>query len=68
MKIPKRIWRENPIGSLCNKRKKAFVDPTHLRDLLLYRLTLEAQKRVAESPLSKTRDAPRHGWEPSSIL
>ncbi len=28
-------------------------DPNHLRDLLLYRLTLEAQKRVAESPLSK---------------
>jgi hypothetical protein len=28
-------------------------DPTYLRDLLLYRLTLEAQKRVAESPLSK---------------
>ena len=28
-------------------------DPTYLRDLLLYRLTLEAKKRVAESPLSK---------------
>ena len=28
-------------------------DPAHLQDLLLYRLTLEAQKRVAESPLSK---------------
>ena len=28
-------------------------DPTYLRDLLLYRLTLEAQKRVAESPLPK---------------
>jgi hypothetical protein len=28
-------------------------DPTYLRDRLLYRLTLEAQKRIAESPLSK---------------
>jgi hypothetical protein len=28
-------------------------DPTYLRDLLLYRLTLEAQKRIAESRLSK---------------
>lgn len=28
-------------------------DPDYLRDLLLYRLTLEAQKRVETSPLSK---------------
>ena len=28
-------------------------DPAHLRDLLLYKLTLEAQKRVAKSPLSR---------------
>ena len=28
-------------------------DPSYLRDQLLYRLTLEAQKRVAGSPLSK---------------
>src|SRR5688572_30397109 len=28
-------------------------DPRYLRDLLLYRLTLEAQKRIAESRLSK---------------
>jgi hypothetical protein len=28
-------------------------DPTYLRDLLLYRLTLEAQKRVEASSLSK---------------
>jgi hypothetical protein len=28
-------------------------DPNHLRDLLLYKLTLEAQKRVKSSPLSK---------------
>ena len=28
-------------------------DPNYLRDLLLYRLTLEAQRRVATSPLSK---------------
>ncbi len=28
-------------------------DPGHLRNVLLYRLTLEAKKRVEESPLSK---------------
>jgi hypothetical protein len=28
-------------------------DPDHLRDQLLYNLTLEAQKRVAKSPLSR---------------
>ena len=28
-------------------------DPGYLRDVLLYRLTLEVQKRVANSPLSK---------------
>ena len=28
-------------------------DPAYLRDLLVYRLTLEAKKRIAESPLSK---------------
>ena len=28
-------------------------DPDQLRDLLLYKLTLEAQKRVAKSPLSR---------------
>ena len=30
-------------------------EPTHLRDLLLYKLTVEAQKRVAVSPLTKRR-------------
>jgi hypothetical protein len=28
-------------------------DPNYLRDQLLYKLTLEAQKRLAESPLAK---------------
>lgn len=28
-------------------------DPTHMRDLLLYKLTLEAQQRVARSALSR---------------
>jgi hypothetical protein len=28
-------------------------DPNYLRDQLLYKLTLEAQRRIAESPLSK---------------
>ena len=28
-------------------------DPNYLRDLMLYKLTVEAQRRIAESPLSK---------------
>ena len=28
-------------------------DPNYLRDLMLYKLTLEAQRRIADSPLSK---------------
>ena len=36
-------------------------DPTCLRDLLLYRLTLEARKRVAASPLSKREIVRRPG-------
>jgi hypothetical protein len=28
-------------------------DPSYLRDLMLYKLTVEAQRRIAESPLSK---------------
>ena len=40
-------------------------DPKYLRDLLLYRLTLEAQKRVAESPLSKREIVRRLGTSAS---
>ena len=32
-------------------------DPGYLRDQLLYKLTLEAQRRVAESPLSNVRSS-----------
>jgi hypothetical protein len=41
-------------------------DPTYLRDLLLYRLTLEAQKRVSESPLSKREIVRRLGTSAAS--
>ena len=36
-------------------------DPKYLRDLLLYRLTLEAQRRISESPLSKREIVRRLG-------
>jgi len=36
-------------------------DPAYMRDLLLYRLTLEAQKRVEASPLSKREITRRLG-------
>ena len=42
-------------------------DPTYLRDLLLYRLTLEAQKRVAESPLSKREIVRRLGTSAAQL-
>jgi Cro/C1-type HTH DNA-binding domain len=42
-------------------------DPKHLRDLLLYRLTLEAQKRVAESPLSKREIVRRLGTSAAQL-
>ncbi|MHC4130309.1 MAG: XRE family transcriptional regulator [Planctomycetota bacterium] len=37
------------------------ADPNHLADLLLYRLTLEAQKRIERSPLSRREVARRLG-------
>jgi hypothetical protein len=36
-------------------------DPSHLRDLLLYKLTLEAQNRVRKSPLSRREITRRLG-------
>lgn len=42
-------------------------DPNYLRDLLLYRLTLEAQKRVAESPLSKREIMRRLGTSAAQL-
>ena len=42
-------------------------DPAYLRDLLLYRLTLEAQKRIAESPLSKREVIRRLGTSAAQL-
>lgn len=42
-------------------------DPAYLRDLLLYRLTVEAQKRVAESPLSKREIVRRLGTSAAQL-
>jgi len=42
-------------------------DPTYKRDLLLYRLTLEAQKRVAKSPLSKREIIRRLGTSAAQL-
>src|SRR3990167_11282218 len=36
-------------------------DPAHLRDLLLYKLTIEAQKRIDASALSKREIVRRRG-------
>lgn len=42
-------------------------DPNHLRDLLLYRLTLEAQKRIDQSPLSKREIVRRLGTSAAQL-
>lgn len=42
-------------------------DPAYLRDLLLYRLTLEAQKRIADSPLSKREITRRLGTSAAQL-
>lgn len=42
-------------------------DPSYLRDLLLYRLTIEAQKRIDKSPLSKREIIRRLGTSPAQL-
>jgi hypothetical protein len=42
-------------------------DPRYLRDLLLYRLTLEAQKRIRETPLSKREVVRRLGTSAAQL-
>lgn len=42
-------------------------DPRYLRDLLLYRLTIEAQKRLAASPLSKREIMRRLGTSAAQL-
>lgn len=42
-------------------------DPAYLRDMLVYKLTLEAQKRVTQSPLSKRELIRRLGTSPAQL-
>ena len=42
-------------------------DPDHLRDMLLYRLTIEAQKRIARTPLAKREIIRRLGTSPPQL-
>jgi hypothetical protein len=42
-------------------------DPRYLRDLLLYRLTIEAQKRASASPLSKREITRRLGTSAAQL-
>jgi hypothetical protein len=42
-------------------------DPNYLRDLLLYRLTIEAQRRIADSPLSKREIMRRLGTSAAQL-
>jgi len=42
-------------------------DPNYLRDLMLYKLTLEAQRRIAHSPLSKREIIRRLGTSATQL-
>jgi hypothetical protein len=42
-------------------------EPAYLRDLLLYRLTLEAQKRIADTPLSRREIVRRLGTSAAQL-
>jgi hypothetical protein len=42
-------------------------DPNYLRDLILYKLTLEAQRRIASSPLSKREIIRRLGTSATQL-
>lgn len=42
-------------------------DPNYLRDLLLYKLTLEAQRRIANSPLAKREIIRRLGTSATQL-
>lgn len=42
-------------------------DPAYMRDLLLYKLTLEAQRRLEESPLSRREIIRRLGTSPAQF-
>jgi len=42
-------------------------DPDHLRDLLLYRLTLEAQKRIDATPLARREIIRRLATSPTQL-
>src|SRR3989338_6360317 len=43
-------------------------DPSHLRDLLLYKLTLEAQKRIETSPLARREIVRRLGTSAAQLF
>jgi len=42
-------------------------DPNYLRDLMLYKLTMEAQRRMADSPLSKREITRRLGTSATQL-
>jgi hypothetical protein len=42
-------------------------DPKYLRDLMLYKLTIEAQRRIADSPLSKREIIRRLGTSATQL-
>ncbi len=54
-------------GVLGGRKLEYNQDPGHLRDLLLYRLTLEAQKRITTTRLANREIIRRLGTSPAQL-
>jgi len=76
LKVDKELGREGFVYSLASGQDGTVhveqvleynQDPAYLRDLLLYKLTLEAQKRVEESDLSKREIVRRLGTSAAQL-
>lgn len=76
VKVDKELGREGFVYSLASGQDGTVhveqvleynQDPAYLRDLLLYKLTLEAQKRVEESGLSKREIVRRLGTSAAQL-
>jgi hypothetical protein len=62
------VLRSGRTGTLHVEQVREYnKDPAYLRNLLLYRLTLEAQKRIASSSLSKREIVRRLGTSAAQL-
>jgi len=67
IRVDRELASEGFTYTLASGREGSVQDPDHLRDRLLYSLTLEAQKRVEPSPLSRREIIRRLGTSPAQF-